>query len=234
MKSTQEVALLFDAKAASWNSKYRVNGPLAYRAAAFGALLDGRTAPGAAVLDFGGGTGAIASFLEQRGFRPTVCDLSERMIATGKQLYPGQAIEWALLPQAWKRLPFADGSFDAVIASSVFEYLDNVESVLAECRRVLRPSGYLIFSGPNPAHPSRQLERGLRPAAVVARKIPGVRSLPKIGNYLSYLEVSRARYSETEWRLKAARAGFEAVAIDRGLPELAAHPGMMYLVFRNR
>jgi hypothetical protein len=24
------------------------------------------------------------------------------------------------------------------------------------------------------------------------------------------------------------------VAIDRGLPELAAHQGMMYLVFRNR
>jgi SAM-dependent methyltransferase len=139
-----------------------------------------------------------------------------------------------LLPQAWKRLPFGDGSFDAVIASSVFEYLDNVEAVLAECRRVLRPSGHLIFSVPNPAHPSRQLERRLRPMAVIARKMPGVRALPKIGNYLSYLEVSRARFSEAEWRRKAAGAGLEPVAVDPGMPEFAAHPGMMYLVFSNR
>jgi hypothetical protein len=58
MKPVQEVGVLFDAKAPSWNAKYATNGPLAYRVSVFSSLLAGS---GATVLDFGGGTGAIAS-----------------------------------------------------------------------------------------------------------------------------------------------------------------------------
>ncbi|MFN7020543.1 MAG: class I SAM-dependent methyltransferase [Phycisphaerales bacterium] len=44
-----------------------------------------------------------------------------------------------------RRLPWADGSFDAVYASHLFEhmYVDEVERLLAECRRVLAPGGVL-------------------------------------------------------------------------------------------
>jgi ubiquinone/menaquinone biosynthesis C-methylase UbiE len=231
VKSANQVALLFDAKAQSWDTKYRANGPLAYRAAAFSALLAGRVNAGARVLDFGGGTGAISSALARQGFQMTVCDLSEGMLAAGKQLYSNQGIDWVLLPNQWKRLPFADRQFDALIASSVFEYLDNVENVLAECGRVLRPSGKLIFSIPNPRHPMRRLERILRPLALLALKIPFIGRLPKIGNYLRYLQISRARFSEAKWRNKAARAGFRAVEIPRSMPEPRAHRGMLFLLF---
>jgi ubiquinone/menaquinone biosynthesis C-methylase UbiE len=231
MKPVQEVAVLFDAKAPSWNDKYAADGPLAYRVTAFSSLLAGRLNPGAAVLDFGGGTGAISSALARQGFQMTVCDLSEGMLAAGKQLYSSQGIDWVLLPKEWKRLPFGDRQFDAVIASSVFEYLDNVENVLSECGRVLRRHGKLVFSVPNPRDPMRRLERILRPLAILALQIPLIHSLPKIGNYLRYLQVSRARFSEAQWQQKAAAAGFESVEIPRSMPEPRAHRGMMFLLF---
>jgi ubiquinone/menaquinone biosynthesis C-methylase UbiE len=231
MKTTHQAALLFDAKAPSWESKYTAHGPLRFRIDVFSALLAGRVRPAGAVLDFGGGTGAIASALSLEGFRMTVCDLSAQMIAAGKQLHPGQSIDWRLLPQDWKRLPFADSSFAAIIASSVFEYLDGVENTLAECRRILEPGGKLFFSVPNPAHLSRKFERWLRPLAVLLLKIPGVARLPKIGNYLRYLEVSRARFSQAQWRQKAARAGFRPVAVHLEPAHLAANRALMYLAF---
>jgi ubiquinone/menaquinone biosynthesis C-methylase UbiE len=230
VKSTHEVTLLFDVKAQSWDRKYRANGPLAYRAVAFSALLAGRVNSGA-VLDFGGGTGAISSTLARQGFQMTVCDLSEGMLAAGKQLYSSQGIEWVLLPKEWERLPFLDRQFDAVIASSVFEYLDNVENVLAECGRVLRPRGKLLFSVPDPRHSMRRLERILRPLAILALKIPFVCSLPKIGNYLRYLQVSRARFSEAQWQKKAARSGLQPLEIPAAIPEPRVHRGMMFLMF---
>jgi ubiquinone/menaquinone biosynthesis C-methylase UbiE len=231
VKNTQEVGLLFDTKAQSWDRKYRAHGPLAYRVGAFSALVAHGVKSGAAILDFGGGTGAIASALAHRGFHMTVCDLSEKMISAGKRLYSGQPIEWVVLPQDWSRLPFAEGAFDAIIASSVFEYLRDVDHVLAECRRILRPGGKLIFSVPNPAHPTRRFELYARPLAILATGIPGMCSVPKIGNYLRYLRVSRARFSAAGWRQKAVSAGFCALPIESGAPDLGANQALMYLMF---
>jgi ubiquinone/menaquinone biosynthesis C-methylase UbiE len=231
MKTAPSAGLLFDSKAQSWESKYRPQGPLAFRIDVFSAMLAGQAPSGGAILDFGGGTGAIASALARSGFRLTVCDLSEQMIAAGKQLHAGEEITWRLLPRDWKRLPFAARSFDAVIASSVFEYLDDVDGVLTECRRVLNPGGKLFFSIPNPAHLSRKIERCLRPLAVFALRIPLVGALPKVGNYLKYLEISRSRFSAAEWRQKAARAGWRPLAVELDPSHLAANPALLYLAF---
>src|SRR5437868_2325996 len=107
MKSANDVSLLFDQKAASWNDKYSEDGPLAYRVAVFSALLTARVQPGAAVLDFGGGTGAISGALAARGYGMTVCDVSEQMILAGKQIRAARSIEWRRLSENWKQLPFA-------------------------------------------------------------------------------------------------------------------------------
>jgi len=42
-------------------------------------------------------------------------------------------------------LPFADGSFDAVVACLVFEHIDDVDEAIAEVARVLRPDGRFVF-----------------------------------------------------------------------------------------
>ena len=46
-------------------------------------------------------------------------------------------------------LPFADASFDAVVAGELFEHLRFPEGVIGEVRRVLRPGGTLVGSVPN-------------------------------------------------------------------------------------
>ncbi|MDA0369900.1 MAG: methyltransferase domain-containing protein [Actinomycetota bacterium] len=43
------------------------------------------------------------------------------------------------------RLPFADGSFDAVVACLVFEHIREVDSAIEEVARVLRPGGRFSF-----------------------------------------------------------------------------------------
>lgn len=45
-------------------------------------------------------------------------------------------------------MPFADGSFDAVLCSHVLEHVDDDRRALAEIRRVLRPGGWAILMSP--------------------------------------------------------------------------------------
>jgi SAM-dependent methyltransferase len=46
------------------------------------------------------------------------------------------------------RLPFADGSFDRVIASEVLEHIPDDEAAMAELARVLRPGGSMAVTVP--------------------------------------------------------------------------------------
>ena len=48
-------------------------------------------------------------------------------------------------------LPFADDTFDAVVAGEVIEHIENDGLALSEAARVLRPGGVLALSVP--AHP---------------------------------------------------------------------------------
>jgi ubiquinone/menaquinone biosynthesis C-methylase UbiE len=49
------------------------------------------------------------------------------------------------------RLPFASQSFGAVVAFELIEHVDEQAALIAEVRRVLRPSGVLLLSSPNTA-----------------------------------------------------------------------------------
>lgn len=47
-----------------------------------------------------------------------------------------------------KTLPFADETFDAVVSFEVLEHVFNIDEVLTEIRRVLKPNGQLLISIP--------------------------------------------------------------------------------------
>jgi len=47
-------------------------------------------------------------------------------------------------------LPFRDNMFDFIFALEIMEHVESPTSMLAECRRVLKPDGALILSVPNP------------------------------------------------------------------------------------
>jgi SAM-dependent methyltransferase len=47
-----------------------------------------------------------------------------------------------------RHLPFDDGSFDVVFSTEVFEHVFNLQEMLAELHRVLKPGGLMLFTCP--------------------------------------------------------------------------------------
>jgi ubiquinone/menaquinone biosynthesis C-methylase UbiE len=207
----EEVKALFNAKARTWNQKYEAGGSLAFRAMVFDSLIRRQLSTDARVLDLGCGTAAIASVLSESGFRVTACDIAEEMIEAGKRIHVASPIEWCLLPGDWKRLPFEPCTFDAIIASSILEYLPDVSGVLRECQRVLIPGGIMIATVPNPHTLLRKLERLLRPLAVGLEQLRAWNRVGKLKSYTTYLKCSRNRMSLDEWMAIGRCANFSEI-----------------------
>ncbi|MBV8341846.1 MAG: methyltransferase domain-containing protein, partial [Gammaproteobacteria bacterium] len=73
-------------------------------------------------------------------------DPSESMLALARRRRPpDEATEAArFLAGEACALPFADGSFDAAVATQVYEYVQDMPTALGEAFRVLRPGGRLL------------------------------------------------------------------------------------------
>lgn len=205
MKTQQTVRRLFNDKAPSWSQKYAVNGALVQRLDTIVIQLIGMVPPRSRVLDLGCGTGAIAAHLANEAFQVYACDIADKMIDEGKRLYPSTEIEWTKLQSDWKILPFPPGYFDAIVAASVLEYVEDPVGVLEECSRTLKPGGKLLFTIPNPKSLLRQVEKLLRPVAVRVIDSPLARLNLRVKHYLTYLIVSSNRFSVEQWEVLAKR-----------------------------
>jgi len=204
---TVQVRQLFDAKAAAWPSKYTPDGRLAGRLASLAGAVTYHVSAGGCVLDLGCGTGELASVIAAAGMRATGCDISPEMLHRATAADPARMVGWVQLDPGWRRLPFESATFDAVVAASVLEYVDDPTAVLRECCRVLRPGGTLLCTVPDPHHPIRWLEWLLGIAAQVPLVRAAGRRWPRLDGYLTYLRISRQRHSSRWWRTVATRAG---------------------------
>jgi glycosyltransferase involved in cell wall biosynthesis/ubiquinone/menaquinone biosynthesis C-methylase UbiE len=160
--SANDVRRLFNRKAHCWQSKYGLEGKLNFRVEQFTGRLSELCVSPSKILDLGCGTGEIAAAISHGGNTVTACDFAEEMIEVARSNHAGASVQWVCLEPDWKVLPFTDGSFDAIIASSVFEYLVDVPRVAAELAKVLRHEGVLLLTVPNPYNVARQLEAWLR------------------------------------------------------------------------
>jgi SAM-dependent methyltransferase len=201
-----QVRQLFDAKAAAWPSKYAPDGRLASRLNRLAGTVTYHVPAGGSVLDLGCGTGELARTIAAAGIRVTGCDISPEMLHRAAAADPSGSVDWLRLDPGWRGLPFEPATFDAVVAASVLEYVDDPTAVLHECSRVLRPGGVVLCTVPDPHHPIRWLEWLLG----VAARTPTVRSAgrrwPRIDGYLTYLRISRQRHSSRWWHFAATQA----------------------------
>jgi ubiquinone/menaquinone biosynthesis C-methylase UbiE len=143
------------------------------------------------ILDIGCGTGRLLRSASVTFPAATLVGLdpSRRMLLGADPASPV-----ALTQARAERLPFADGSFDLVLATSSYRHWSDPHSALREVRRVLAPVGWLVLAdvfsaGRRLFRPGRptELPAGLRAAVAEAELVaaeievmPGYGPIPSI------------------------------------------------------
>jgi SAM-dependent methyltransferase len=98
------------------------------------------------LLEIAAGTGvltrALARALETTSIVAT--DLNQAMLDHARSVGTSRAVEWRQADAM--KLPFEDGSFDAVVCQFGAMFFPDRSHAFAEARRVLRPGGAFVFS----------------------------------------------------------------------------------------
>jgi len=97
--------------------------------------------PGELILDLAAGTGASSIPIARAGARVISTDLTEAMVAVGKNRHPDHAF---VVGDAL-RLPYSDEVFDAVTISFGLRNVCDPAQVLSELLRVVRHGGTLVI-----------------------------------------------------------------------------------------
>lgn len=171
--------------------------------------------PGSRVLDLCGGTGDLSLALAAAPAAPSMvvcCDFSHPMLTLAAPKFESSDARdrFAVVEGDALRLPFRDGSFDAVTVGFGVRNLADVRAGFAEIRRVLAPGGRLVvleFSRPPGPVLSRLYASYLR--AIVPMLGDGVSG--RRGPYL-YLARTIGGFPEPDLLAGTIReAGFAAV-----------------------
>jgi len=107
-------------------------------------------APHSSVFELGCGSGRYAlQFAKRSGCRVLGVDINESGVRTACRL--AQAAQMSSVCRfeqcdASKRLPYADGHFDAAFSNDVLCHIPSRVHILGELFRVLKPGGRLVFS----------------------------------------------------------------------------------------
>lgn len=161
MSSTKANAIDFhNAIATEFGGKYEASAAFAERFRVWTALFSRYINPTDRVMDLGCGPGVFSNYLAETGCLVTGIDGSAEMIklcnrkkTSGNPRYVVQSLP----------LPDSTGYLaqDVVLASSLLEYIDDVERVLQQIHALLKPNGLLIVSMPNRLSVYRRVERRL-------------------------------------------------------------------------
>ena len=97
------------------------------------------------VLEVGCATGTLTSYLADSGYRVAGLDRSDGMIRRGRNDHP----QLNLNVGDAMMLPYDNDAFDAVVAASVVNVVDDAEAVLTEMHRVCAPGGTVSMLVPS-------------------------------------------------------------------------------------
>ncbi len=105
-------------------------------------------APKGSILDYGCGAGEVVRAGLEGGLNIFGC---EAFYDGGPQTrgLANDLIGTRILELKGNRIPFPDSTFDCVLSNQVFEHVENLDCVLAEVNRVLKPGGVLLALFPS-------------------------------------------------------------------------------------
>jgi 2-polyprenyl-6-hydroxyphenyl methylase / 3-demethylubiquinone-9 3-methyltransferase len=100
---------------------------------------------GKTALDVGCGGGLLAEEFARLGCRVTGVDPSTESLETARQHASSEGLDIDYAAATGEQLPFEDGSFDVVYCCDVLEHVSDLQQVLDESARVLRPGGVYMY-----------------------------------------------------------------------------------------
>ena len=220
---TTRASQYFNRIAPTWSTKYSAHGTFRRRLSRFLMPLREELPAGSRVLDFGCGTGELSQGFCDAQYHVSALDSSAAMIEHCRKMLAGTPAQFLQSqPSAWSRIDTPNGWFDAVVASSVFEYIEQVEPQLTEIGRVLRAGGLLLLTVPNPRSLMRRFERVLR--TVLNCIVPNpIRALmpDRAESYLTYLDLSINHWPLERWTGLLLKSGFEDIKVQADQDSLA-------------
>jgi 2-polyprenyl-6-hydroxyphenyl methylase/3-demethylubiquinone-9 3-methyltransferase len=126
---------------------------LRYFAAAFTAV--GLDPAGKVIIDVGCGGGLMAEEVARLGAKVIGIDPSAASIATARRHAAAAGLAIDYLVGSGEHLPAGDACADAVYCVDVLEHVADLDAVIAETARVLRPGGLYLFDTINRTRLSR-------------------------------------------------------------------------------
>lgn len=155
------------------------------------------------MLDLGCGDGWINSMLRRRfdaDWATSGIDPDQREVELA-----GHAGVYRELKVAFgDNLPFANGTFDVVFSNSVLEHIPQVEPVLSEAARVLKPGGAMIFTVP-----SSHFEDMLSFPTALGKFVSGARVRPDYIDYMNRRLAHRYYWSLDHWTAELSKVSLK-------------------------
>ena len=102
------------------------------------------------VLDVAGGTGYIGRIIKQMGGTYINLDISRGMLSLAKDKLAAMKGDHLLILSDVHKIPLRENVVDIALVSEVLEHVQNPTLVLREVKRVLKPTGTIIVTNPNP------------------------------------------------------------------------------------
>jgi SAM-dependent methyltransferase len=129
------------------------------------------------VLDFGAGSCWLSRMLTQLQCQTISCDVSDKALEIGKQLYTklpvlGRSFPPKFLPFNGRDIDLSDNAVDRIVCNDAFHHVSNPGEVLREFARVLKSGGIAGFSEPGRFHSrSPQSQQEMRNYAVLENDV---------------------------------------------------------------
>jgi len=100
---------------------------------------------GGAVLDLGCGSGRNMFYLCEKGFKVSAIDIAPEGI---RQIKKTLKKSDAVVGNVYKRLPYKNEQFDAIISIQVLQHAteEKIKSAIKEMHRILKPGGYIFVT----------------------------------------------------------------------------------------
>ncbi len=205
----------FGQQAERWMRLYESKPQFRDRLRVFTQALRAVLPSGGRVLDFGCGPGAMALVFAEMGYQVTALDGSARMIEVARREQQRRGIEnvrFDVMDAGALALPARH--FDAVVCSSVLEYIEDDVGLVRRLHDALRPGGWLLVSVPHTASVPGWIEDRTRSLRALSSRLGR-----------KHLGYSLRRYSRRGFTDMLRRVGFGEFRVcyfELPLPGLAA------------